>query len=154
MFKVVAEVVALALFVLALVGAFSTPGALKSFLGVAVVAVLGYAAVHQTVPGHELVTLLGVALLLFADLVWFANTYAGAHNISLFGWIQGHKGDANLKAEVQAAGAVAVTSLKADAQVAKTVAVAAAGVAGGQVAGAALEAVKAGVEAAVEKKVG
>lgn len=159
MFKVIAEVAALVLFALAVVGFFSGGSSNASrtkFVLVGVIAALSFFAVRQVTAGHELVTLLGTTLLMLADLVWFANTYAAVHGVSLFGWLQGHKNDADLKAEVQAAGAVAVTTLKADATVAQGAAVAAATSVAGQavstVAGAAADAVKAGVEQAVEKK--
>ena len=156
MFKIITEAVSLVLFGLAVLGYFGAPRQVSdkrfSFVGVGIVAGLGLASSRTVVPGHELLTLVGVYVLLFADLVWFAVSFSAAHGISLFGWLQAHKADADKQADLQAATQAAKTALATDASTAKTTATAAAGGATGAAVSGAAGVVAEGVATAVEDK--
>lgn len=156
MFKIIAEVISFALLSLALLGYFGAPRAVSDqrwrFVGVGLIAFLGLASGRTVVPGHELMTLVGVYILLLADLIWFLNSYAKTHGASFFGWLQAHKADADKQADLDAATQAAKDALKADGSTAKTtLAATAEGVAGSAASGAA-GVVEQGVASAVAKQ--
>jgi hypothetical protein len=154
MFKTILEVASLVVAFIGLFGVFGAPTAVVNkkwtFGGVALIALLSLLASRQVVPGHELLTLVGVTVLLLADFVWFANTYAATHGSSLFGWLQAHKADADKKADLDAATQAAKNAVKQDAPVAQANATQAVGQAASAAGGALADAVKSGVAQAVQ----
>lgn len=156
MIKVIEQWASIALIVLAFIGLFGAPKTFGSFkwqyIVGAAIALLALFSARSVIPGHELMTLAGAGLLLVADFIWLSNTYAKSHGVSLFGWFQAHKKDADFKADLQTAAQTAKDALATDTTGATTAAAAVVKSNGTVVAAAAVGVVESAVKEEVATK--